>query len=46
MKKIIAMTLAILFLVSTLALAGGDKNKNRHDGTKGKGSVVQVRTNK
>lgn len=46
MKKIVAMTLAIMFLVSTLAFAGGDQNKNRNDGSKGQGSVVQVRTNK
>ena len=45
MKKLFSglTILAFLLAFSTAAFAGGDQNKNRHDGTKGKGKVVQTR---
>jgi hypothetical protein len=46
MKKIISILAAVCILSSTLAFAGGDKNQNQHDGTKGKGAVNQERVNK
>ena len=46
MKKIVTILASICLLMSTLAFAGGDKNQNRHDGAKGKGSTHQKRVNK
>jgi hypothetical protein len=46
MKKIFAILLALAIFSATSVLAGGDQNKNRHDGTKGKGAVKQIRINK
>ena len=48
MKKITMILLAVVFfgIITAPAFAGGDKNKNRHDGEKGKGSVNQVRIRK
>jgi hypothetical protein len=46
MKRIIGLITAGVLVCSTLAFAGGDKNKNRHDGDKGKGNPKQERINK
>ena len=46
MKKIILILAAVLLLSTTLAFAGGDKNRHQHDGEKGRGSVNQERVNK
>jgi hypothetical protein len=46
MKKICAILTALLIFGTTVSFAGGDKNKHRHDGSKGKGTVKQVRVNK
>jgi len=46
MKKIMVLLTAIFIFTSTFALAGGDQDKNRHDGIKGKGSTHQKRVNK
>jgi hypothetical protein len=46
MKKVLAILLALSIFSATGVLAGGDKNKHRHDGTKGKGAVHQIRVNK
>ena len=48
MKKAILVLLVILFLGATIspAFAGGDKNRNRHEGGNGKGKVNQHQVNK
>jgi hypothetical protein len=47
MKKVLAVLSVLLMLaVTTTAFAGGDKNKNRHDGSKGQGPTKQERVNK
>ena len=43
MKKTIAIIASILIFSASLALAAGDKNQNRHDGSKGKGTTTQER---
>lgn len=44
MKRLICLVTAIMLVlaVSGVSWAGGDKNCNRHQGDKGKGSVIQV----
>ena len=46
MKKVFAIMVALLLFCTTVSFAGGDKNKHRHDGSKGKGAIKQVRVNK
>lgn len=46
MKKMVGLMMAVMLICSTLAFAGGDKNQNRHDGSKGKGQTKQERVNK
>ncbi len=46
MKKIAGFIMVFMFLCSSAALAGGDKNQKRHDGSKGQGKVTQTRVNK
>ena len=46
MKKVVGFIVAVMLFCSTIAFAGGDQNKNRHDGSKGKGSTNQERINK
>ena len=46
MKKVLAILMVILIFGTTVSFAGGDKNTHRHDGSKGKGTVKQVRVNK
>lgn len=46
MKKMIGFVMAVMLICSTVAFAGGDQNKHRHDGSKGKGSTNQERINK
>ena len=46
MKKFAGFIMAVLLICSTVAYAGGDKNQNRHDGSKGKGQTNQGRINK
>ena len=46
MKKIVGFIMAVMLICSTVAFAGGDKNQNRHDGSKGKGQTNQERVNK
>ncbi|MCB1196132.1 hypothetical protein KDK77_08090 [bacterium] len=42
LRKTFVLLLTTLFVLSTAtAFAGGDKNKNRHKGDKGQGSVIQ-----
>ena len=38
--------LALIVLVASVAHAGGDQNRHRHDGSKGKGGTHQERVNK
>jgi hypothetical protein len=45
MKKLF-MILVILASFTTFVFAGGDQNKNRHDGSKGQGSTSQHRNGK
>ena len=46
MKKMVGFIVAVMLICSTIAFAGGDKNQNRHDGSKGKGQTNQERVNK
>jgi len=46
MKKMTGFITAVILICSTAAYAGGDKNQNRHDGSKGKGQTNQERINK
>ena len=46
MKKMVGFIVAVMLICSTVAFAGGDKNQNRHDGSKGKGQTNQERVNK
>ena len=46
MKKIVGFIMAVMLICSTVAFAGGDQNKNQHDGDKGKGQTNQERINK
>jgi len=45
-KKIVGLITAVALICSPLAFAGGDKNKHRHDGDRGKGRPQQERINK
>ena len=46
MKKVLTAAMIVLFLTAAIAYAGGDQNRNRHDGAKGQGPTIQTRTNK
>ncbi len=46
MKKMAGLIAAVMLIYSTVAYAGGGKNQNRHDGSKGKGQTSQERINK
>ena len=46
MKKMTVFITAVILICSTVAYAGGDKNQNRHDGSKGEGQTNQERINK
>jgi hypothetical protein len=46
MKKMVGFIMAVMLICSTVAFAGGDQNKHRHDGSKGKGQTNQERINK